>query len=114
MDGNRHFDLFSTGKSTKVRVDQPPPDGIDLTGLKNHVVYSLTRNIEREDRIHTGVRTKDRRKFLQFRDSRYRFRAAAVNDDRDFPFGTQPAVYVLTAGLTLFSFYYNFFCHNFL
>ena len=67
MDRNGHLDLFALSKATKIGMNQPSPDRIDLTVLKNDIVDAFALDIEREHGVHTGVRTQDRRQIASAR-----------------------------------------------
>jgi len=60
-----------------------------------------------------GIRSQDRSQIAQCRRHGNAFASAAVHDNRNFPFDAKSAVNVLSALVSFFSFYYNFFCHVF-
>src|SRR5438034_4442583 len=112
MDRDRHFDLFALGKTPKVGMDHSAPKGVDLSVLKDHVVYALAVDIERKHGINTGVGSHDRCKILERCGRGQAFRAASVNNDRDLARGPRPSGLVFPPCIPLLTFYCNFFCHK--
>src|SRR5215204_2175808 len=113
MDRNGHLDLFSASKAAEIGVDQTSSDRIDLPVLKDHIVDALARNIERKYRVHTGIGSQNSREILKLGARRERLGSTTVNNDRNLSTGAKPTIRVLSAFITLFSFNYNFLCHNF-
>src|SRR5690606_25516440 len=60
VNRNGKLDLFTLTETAKVRVHKTAQQRIDLTILKDHVRYTYARDIQREDRVCTAFKPKDR------------------------------------------------------
>ena len=79
MKRHRHLDLLSLNQPREIRVNQTALDRIDLSIVKHHFTRAQTFDVDREDRVSSGFRAKDRGEFTKRSDGGDSFRATAIN-----------------------------------
>src|SRR4051794_22653831 len=74
-----NIDLLPFNQPGEIRMNQTALDRIDLSLVKHHFADSDPFNIDREDRVSSGIRAKDRSQFSKRSDGGDSSRATAIN-----------------------------------
>jgi hypothetical protein len=99
----RHGDLnlLTLDETRKIGMNQAATHRIDLSVVKHDFACAETLDINGKDRVSSCFRAQDSRQIAQGSNSGNRFRAAAVNRDRDHSVAPDTPGIILSATLAL-------------
>ena len=79
MHGHRDFNLLPLDEPLQIGVNQTTAHGINLPVVEHHFAGADALDINREDRVVSGLRAENRRQITKRGDGRNSFALAAVN-----------------------------------